>query len=423
MMNSSSVELNNILSKDVKKDYGIFFTPQSIIEDFYPKVISYLPQKSNYTFLEPSCGSCEFIDALQKDSQFKNKNNYTCDAIEHNSTIFENISQIKRKNVNYIHHDFLYYDLEHKKDYDMIIGNPPYFVVKSNKVPNHFKGKKKDKSDVYYDGRIQIFVLFILHSLAKLKNDGVLGFILPKSVLNSAYYMKTRKYIYDHFELVEVIDYGNMTFDDTSQETVGIIIKKNQVKNNKYVFQRGENIFFTYQKSQLEECYQNSTTLSEAGFLVKTGTVVWNEHKEKMSDDPNHSLLLYNSNVEKNQVNIKTFSNDEKKQYIQFEEKIEKVPFIVCNRGHGNSKYKLNYAYIDEKLLESLNVKSVCVENHLNIIYYNGTVDEKVRKKMKYICEKLCEDEKIQKWCELFLGNNGFSKTELESYFPISFDL
>ncbi len=81
-MNNSTVELNKILPKSVKQEYGIFFTPQSIIQDFYPKVVSYLEKDNHYLFLEPSCGSCEFIDALQKNDQFLNKNNYTFDAIE-----------------------------------------------------------------------------------------------------------------------------------------------------------------------------------------------------------------------------------------------------------------------------------------------------------------------------------------------------
>ena len=151
-MNQSSLELNNILTKDVKKTYGIFFTPQSIIQDFYPNVIKHLEKKEKYDFLEPSCGSCEFIDALQKDSTFIDKNNYTFDAIEYNSTIFENISQIERNNVNYINADFLNYDIEHKKDYHMIIGNPPYFVCGTKgtgSVPKHLKGVNKDKSDTY----------------------------------------------------------------------------------------------------------------------------------------------------------------------------------------------------------------------------------------------------------------------------------
>lgn len=426
-MNQSSFELNKSLTKDIKKTYGIFFTPQSIIQDFYPKVINHLYKKEKYDFLEPSCGSCEFIDALQKDDKFKN--NYTFDAIEYNSTIFKNILEIKRNNVNYINADFLNYDILHQKKYDMTIGNPPYFVCDNKSVPKHFKGVKKDKSDTYYDGRIQIYVLFILHSLEKLKENGVLGFILPKSILNSSYYMKTRKYIYENYELLDIIDYGQMEFEDTDQETVGLIIKNSNqnIEENKFIFKLGTQIFFTTEKEKLGSCYENSKRLCEMGFSVKTGPVVWNEHKEKVTNDTNCPLLLYNSNIEKNNIVIKKFKNNQKGQYIDFKDKIEELPIIVCNRGNGNAKYKLNFAYIDETVLKALSIKNkihiqdICVENHLNVIYYKNKDKnkEEIKAMMKNICEKLGNNEKIQLWSSIFLGNNGLSKTELEFYMPI----
>ncbi len=418
-MNSSSIELNNILTKDIKKKYGIFFSPLSIIDNFYTKMKSYLQINSNYDFLEPSCGSCEFVDKIQKDTQFSN--NYSIDAIELNDIIFENICQIKRNHVSYIHTDFLYYDILHTKKYDMIIGNPPYFVY-SDDLPQHLKGK--NKSETYYEGRIQIYVLFILHSLEKLKENGILGFILPKSILNSSYYMKTRKYIYEKYELLEIIDYGNIKFDDTSQETIGIIIRNNQntKSDEKYVFKIDKNIFFTTEKEKLEKYYKKSSTLDKLGFSVKTGPVVWNQHKDKVTNDSNHSLLLYNTNIEKNKIVLKNFKNNEKGQYIDFNENIETLPIIVINRGNGNSKYKLNISYIDETVLEELNVKSVCVENHLNVIYYNrkDKSNDEIKCIMKKIYEKLENSKEIKEWCSIFLGNNGFSKTELQFYLPIS---
>ncbi len=431
-MNSSSIELNSILTKDVKKKYGIFFTPQSIIQDFYLKVINYLDKKEKYDFLEPSCGSCEFIDALQKDDKFKN--NYTFDAIEYNSTIFKNISEITRNNVNYINADFLNYDIVHQKKYDMTIGNPPYFVCGTKgteSVPKHLKGVKKDKSDTYYDGRIQIYVLFILHSLAKLKDNGILGFILPKSILNSSYYMKTRKYIHENYEILDIIDYGQMDFEDTDQETFGLIIKNSNTNSNqddnKFVFKLDNQIFFTSEKEKLVSCYENSKRLCEMGFSVKTGSVVWNEHKDKVTNDNKCPLLLYNSNIEKNNIVIKKFKNNEKCQYIDFKDKIQELPIIVCNRGNGNAKYKLNFAYIDEIVLKEVSTKNkitiqdICVENHLNVIYYKkkDKTKEEIKVMMKNICEKLENNEKIQLWSSIFLGNNGLSKTELEFYMPI----
>ena len=93
--------------------------------------------------LEPSCGSCEYILAL------KEKYEVNITGIEFNDTIYESIKHLHN---NIIHNDFIQYDFD--KTFDLIIGNPPYFVM-----------KKKDVNKEYYkyfDGRPNIFILFII---------------------------------------------------------------------------------------------------------------------------------------------------------------------------------------------------------------------------------------------------------------------
>jgi adenine-specific DNA-methyltransferase len=184
-----STALNKVLTKDEKSEFGIFFTPPQIIHDFYKHINDHLIKDSDRLYiLEPSCGSCEFIDAFAIHIDRKK----SIDAIEFHPRIFTEISAIKRNDVSYIHGDFLEYDMKHTKKYDLIIGNPPYYVCDKAKVPDHFMKRE----NAYFEGRIQIFILFLLHALPKLKEDGILAFILPKSILNSAYYRKSRSYIY-----------------------------------------------------------------------------------------------------------------------------------------------------------------------------------------------------------------------------------
>ena len=40
--------------------------------------------------------------------------------------------------------------------YDLIIGNPPYVVIKKKDTPKQFQK--------YFDGRPNLFILFIIHS-------------------------------------------------------------------------------------------------------------------------------------------------------------------------------------------------------------------------------------------------------------------
>ena len=121
-------------------------------------------------------------------------------------------------------------------------------------------------------------------------------------------------------------------------------------------------------------------------------------------------MKLLGFNITKNnELEIKTFKNDEKKQYIKLDGRIDTV--MVVNRGNGNSKYKLNYAIIDKKIY--------LIENHLNEIYASSSIkkDELINTFNKI--SQSFKNPKTQKFIDLFLGNNGLSKTELETIFPI----
>jgi hypothetical protein len=426
-MNESTIYLNQIFTKFDKKKDGIFFSPPEIIKILFEKVVSYIKNDLNKEndfnkikdILEPACGSCEFVDYLQNNG-FEHSN---IDCIEYNKTIYNTISKVVRKNVKYTYSDFLHYDIENNKKYDLIIGNPPYFVISLKNIPFHFIGKTEEEK--YFEGRPQIFILFLFHALHKLKENGILGFVLPKNIMNSHYYKKMRKYIDEHYQLLELLDFSNIPFLDTTQETIGIIIQNKKVDKseldsiNKYNFIIDNNFIWTFYKNELVSLYKNATSLHMLGFSVKTGTITWNEHKSKLTCDTKKTLLIYNTNIEQNKLVIKEFKNEEKKQFIEIDGKSEPLPIIVCNRGHGNSKYKMNFCYIDEKMIKNMNIQSVIIENHLNIIYHKTACYEDKVNMMKKIATQMGNTEKVQKWCNLFLGNNGFSKTELEYYFPI----
>ena len=399
-----SLTVTKELTKKEKKDYGIFITPKVIIEKLTNSVIK-IANDNNIIIkdiLEPSCGTCEFvnyIDAILNDVKI--------DAVEYNFNIFKRLKNLKFKNdVNLINNNFIKFD--NNINYSLIIGNPPYFVCKKEDVPPEYKE--------YISGRPNIFGLFILHSLSLLKNDGLLAFIVPKSFLNSIYYSNIRNYIKKTCEIMEIIDFElDNEFIDTEQATFGLILKKNNTNNEdpcdcKYSMNINGDFVFTTNYDELKSVFEGSTTLIKIGLRVRTGNIVWNEHKEKLTNDSDETLLIYNTNITKNnELEIKSFKNDEKKQYIKLDGRIDTV--MVVNRGNGNSKYKLNYAIINKKIY--------LIENHLNEIYASSSIkkDELINTFNKI--SQSFKNPKTQKFIDLFLGNNGLSKTELETIFPI----
>ena len=398
-----SIDITRQLSKDEKKEYGIFITPHIIVKKLVDSILKYSSQNgiNIQTILEPSCGTCEIVNYC--DNIF---DGIHIDAIELNNKIFEHIKNLTFKNsVQIIHDDFIQQNVASPTNkYDLIIGNPPYFVLeKGYKIPKQM--------EPYISGRPNIFGLFIIQAISMLSENGILAFIIPKSFLNSSYYSKIRNYIKEKCEIIEIIDFEkDNKFIDTQQSTFGIIIKNVPKEECNYSIKFNDNFMFTNDAIFLKSLLEGTTTLNKLGLGVRTGNIVWNQHKDKLTDDPNETILIYNTNLTKEHtIDLKTFKNDEKHQYIKKVGRID--PILVVNRGNGNSSYKLNYALIT--------MGPYLIENHLNEIY---PIKQKKRQDLIVLFNKIIqsfENPKTQLFIDLFLGNNGLSKTELETIFPI----
>lgn len=403
--NQLSIELTKSLSKEVKKAQGIFFTPKSIVSKLCSTALSNL-EINKPTILEPSCGTCEFIKELD---------NLLVDVsitgIELNTDIYDSLEQLEFKNVVELINDD-YINTSDNPEYDLIIGNPPYFVCKKEDVPDSYKE--------FISGRPNMFGVFILHSIAKLKPKGVLAFVVPKSFLNSAYYASIRNHIRTTCEICAIEDYeDNNDFLETDQTTFGLVLKKLEIpieevelEDCDYSVRVNGDFIFTSDAAKLKSYFENATTLKQLGFAVKTGTVVWNEKKELLSNVSSNTILLYNTNVTNdNKIKLTSFKNAQKGQYINAEGTED--PVIVVNRGNGNAKYNFKYALVDKLKQPFL------VENHLNIIYPTWTMEKtELITKFNNIIQSF-QNHKTLEFIEMFFGNNGLSKTELESILPI----
>lgn len=392
-----TIKITNSITKEIKKNNGIFITPKTII-------IKLIDNLKNYKFkniLEPSCGTCEIINYINE--KYENVNIF---GVEINEKIYEEIKKISytKNNVKLIKQDFLKYENEEK--FDLIIGNPPYLVCSTKNI--------NKKYSEFIVGRPNLFGLFILHSLSLLKNNGILAFIIPSSFINSYYYSKIRNYIIETCEIINIIDFEkDDKFIETKQNTIGFIISKNENKKKELLFSLlvNENYVFTYNLQELKKIFKKSTTLDKMNLSVKTGNIVWNQNKDILVNDDKKTLLIYNSNIINNNLEIKEFKNNEKKQYIELNG--TRDPIIVVNRGNGNSNYNLTYCLIDTD-------REYLVENHLNIIYCKDKTISKNELLKKYeLIIKSFENDKTKKFIKMFLANNGLSKTELETIFPI----
>lgn len=403
-----SANLTKRLSKTEKKANGIYFTPQPIVRDLTTRALNRI-KRPIHSVLEPSCGTCEFIqyiDSILSDIHI--------DGVEYNAEIYGEISKLEfqRNAVRIQHANFLNLPLD--RTYDLVVGNPPYVVCKKTDVPDEYLD--------YVVGRPNLFGIFILRSLQHLEPDGILAFVVPKSVLNSSYYSAIRLYIKQWSCIEEIVDYetsDGKSFLETSQATVGIILRKYATPDLDpsqcaHSIKMNGSFIFAVDAVELRNYFVGSNTIRGLGLSVRTGTIVWNQHKDLMSDNPADTLLIYNTNVsDDNQIVLTEFRNEEKQQYIRHaSNSCDNNPIIVVNRGNGNSTYRFKYALVESD-------RPVLVENHLNMIY--STVDRPHEELMELYGQVLrsFQDERTHKFIEMFFGNGGLSKTELETILPI----
>lgn len=388
--------IDYLKNTDIKKrkKLGQYFTPKSIRE----LLLSKLPKKDNADILDPACGSGEFLLSCKK--YFKNPILYGFDIDKK----LINIASKLVKNASIKNFDFLNIDIN-KKKYDYIIGNPPYFELKLNE-----EIKKK-----YFDiikGRVNIFSLFIKTGLDLLKDGGYLAYVVPPSMNNGAYFSKLREYIIKNssLEYLHIID-GADNFHLANQKVMLIILKKtNSKKSSKYIFKKNGITIFTEDKKFLNKAYKNTVSLKDIGYTVKTGSIIWNEHKEKLTNDKNNStLLIWASNINNGKIIIGYTKG--KPQYIKniSNDLIIKSRVVVVNRITGSSKdINIKAAIVNEK-------EFVC-ENHVNVIYMSKNANQ------NYSLEdifKALQDKTNIKVMRLISGNTQISKTELERLLPI----
>jgi tRNA1(Val) A37 N6-methylase TrmN6 len=393
---SVSKELTTRLPKDVKKNSGIYFTPPSCVKTNLQLLEPYL-QCNKINVLEPSCGSGEYITALHsKYPQFQ------INAIEYNETIYNAIQPLQSTNVRI--HCSSYLEYLPTTQYNLIIGNPPYFVMKKGDV---------DKSYYpYFDGRPNIFVLFIVKSLTHLAENGILSFVLPTSFLNCLYYNNVRNHIATHYQILCIHYCHNDKYLETQQDTVIFILRKqSEIDNSKFVWKNKYTIFSTHDKIEkmTQLCY-NSKSLVELGYKVSVGNVVWNQHKPILTDDNTKTLLIYSSNIENKTLVMKKYSNTEKKNYIDKQGTTR--PMIVINRGYGVGEYKFNYCLIDIPT-------PYLVENHLICIECIGDKPrETMIEEYKKILASL-EDTRTTEFIDLYFENSAINTTEMNNVLPI----
>lgn len=167
-------DVKKYYDNDLNKDLSTFNssndepTPIGCIEEMLQPIPEEFWKKKDLKILDPCCGNGNFHLVIA--NILRNKKNTA--EIHFNDINLKRLENVKAvfKDVKVTSFDFLNEDFD--KDYDLIVGNPPYALIMEN-------GKRASKNH-------SISSLFIKKSLDCLKEDGYLVYIIPDNWMSLA---------------------------------------------------------------------------------------------------------------------------------------------------------------------------------------------------------------------------------------------
>ncbi|OGF20631.1 hypothetical protein A2Y83_03705 [Candidatus Falkowbacteria bacterium RBG_13_39_14] len=269
---SNQISHQDLLSCQLKKDNGVFFTNEIKIIDSILDIIEFDNGIINKKILEPAVGNGIFLlRTLERAYQYypeKEKIHYFIEnglyfididpeminrTKENISNLYESFFDEKYQGkFNAFTYDFtekvkndftLFNETKNKdielllKNIDYVVGNPPYVSLygrrdrKKNEMQRmNYLSQYRQFPKSLKNGKINYVMLFLEHSLDYLKKNGKLAFIIDISFFETAY-KHTRKYLLENTK-INAIENNISNFDGVASGQLIIKVENNLDKKN-----------------------------------------------------------------------------------------------------------------------------------------------------------------------------------------------
>lgn len=352
------------LREGEKNKAGAYYTPQNITQ----KMTQNLAFDKKQTFLDPCCGSGAFLLAL------KNANPNQIYGIDSDPLAvfiakinlllkfseFEFMPQIYL--ANFLRNELfntINQNLPNKFDY--IITNPPWGVVREKNVSS------------------ERFSLFFMKSYEKLKENGLLQFLLPNAILNVKAHKQIRKFMLENGTLKSIYFY-NANFNAVTTKFVDITQIKTSTKSDCSVAIYKENEQYKVPKSSF---YYTKNLVFNALKMQDIQIIKSVKEKAEFSLDKSTFALGIVTGDNKNKL-TKTAQKDYEKIYTGK----EIMPYTLKEASHFifydrdnlqqvasdaiyRAKEKLVYKFISKRLIFAYDDSGSLFLNSANILIPN----------------------------------------------------
>ena len=290
--------------------------------------------------------------------------------------------------------------------FDVVIGNPPYVVVKDAKLRAIYK------EGVY--GRMNLYGLFIQRGLQLLNDNGHLLFINPRTLLTDKYFMNLRKVIKQSSEIrgVVLIADRHNTFASVLQECIILQLARKANPSENYII----NARVVWTPADLDEAdAQHSAQSSKAllgvdydetfyigasefdylvfermnsvgkrldayGLKAETGKIQFNNYKKYAlgTSNPNASRLIWAENVQR--FRIRESNRRVGKEWLSSEitdvmpPNIIGAGIITQRTTASEQPRRIIATLIEPKMLESSGIYSENGTNFISLDHHGNDV-------------------------------------------------
>ncbi len=431
-----------------RREQGVVYTPEALVGILVSLIFDEVPPDDPITLLDPSCGTGNFLVAayqrLAQDLRLSGveprvrllrSSIFGCDidaqAIEitkrrlwqaalegtgkwrpfaefphTNFVVGDALSLVPRDDSRQLLPGMgwgLWLDSVFPKPFDVVIGNPPYGKT-------HLTGPQRQYFAPSLYGHANTYSLFIHLGVELLKPDGVLGYVVPASMLSGLYFQNLRQYLaeYCRFRAIVQFDQREGIFEAVLQEVMLLVVQRGQPTESYTVrvatVQRESQVADWNTFSRLVQQVPSEAVLRQSGgyrlihlptcpgidtiyakyekhgvpltdaavgYVAKTGPIVWNRLKSHLRDEPaENTLPLIWANDVSSYHFAATGNRDRRLGYLLCDERttplITHGPCLLVQRTTAKEQRRRIVAV--SPLGWERAADSFFVENHVNLV-------------------------------------------------------
>lgn len=456
----TTIYYSNTVTKSKRKKIGQFFTPPAVAEYMgslmktKKKKIKVADTGAGTAMLGGSICQHAFdnphIEEIHVDFYETDEN--IIPTLLQNIELIRQEAEAKGKQFTYIiiqenfilHNETIWQDnesMDEDEKYDVVIGNPPYKKIGKNEM------EAEVMSSVVH-GQPNMYFLFMAMSVALLKKNGELIYIVPRSFTSGAYFRKFREYFLNTIKLTHIHLFNSRTdvFDSDKILQEAIILRAvktkkmpdvihisssenmsidnnftHQVPYDTVVDMNSDNLFILIPSNDKEVellTIVNSWeyNLLDLGFKLKTGPVV--DFRAlgfiKKMPEENTVPLLWANHFKNNQISFPdTVSKNQ--QYIMDTEESKslllpsKNYLLVKRFTSKEEKKRIQCAFY---FADEFGTKKIGIENHLN---YITKLNGEMTKEEMYGLFVLFNSSYIDTYYRILNGSTQVNATEVNA--------